>query len=105
MEGSAMAVPATERIDVRLRADLKRLVEEAAELSSQTVASFVTSTVVDRAKSVVESAQRVRLGRADAEAFLAALDRPVTRGDALGRLIHHVEIQAGLAPRRALRKK
>jgi uncharacterized protein (DUF1778 family) len=47
-----MATQATARIDLRLRADLKRLVEEAAELSAQTVASFVTSTVIDRAKSV-----------------------------------------------------
>jgi uncharacterized protein (DUF1778 family) len=76
---------------LRLRADLKRLVEEAAELSAQTVASFVTSTVVERAKIVVESAQRVRLGRADAEAFLKALERPVDRDDALGRMIRDVE--------------
>jgi uncharacterized protein (DUF1778 family) len=95
-----MATQATARIDLRLRADLKRLVEEAAELSAQTVASFVTSTVVERAKSVVESAQRVRLGRADAEAFLAALDRPVERSDALGRMIRDVEKRAGLAPRK-----
>ena len=86
-----MAPQATARIDLRLRADLKRLVEEAAELSAQTVSSFVTSTVVERAKSVVESAQRVRLGRADAEAFLAALERPVDHNDALSRMIRDVE--------------
>jgi uncharacterized protein (DUF1778 family) len=86
-----MGTPTTERIDIRLRADLKRLVEEAAELSSQTVASFVASTVVERAKHVIESQQSLRLGRADAEAFLAALERPVDPDDALGRLIRSVE--------------
>lgn len=90
----------TERIDLRLRADLKRLVEEAAELSAQTVASFVTSTVIERAKSVIESAQRVRLGREDAEAFLAALERPVNRDDALGRLIRDVEKKAAPVARK-----
>lgn len=88
-----MGAPATARIDIRLRSDLKQLVEEAAELSSQTVASFVASTVVERAKIVIESQQRLRLGQADAEAFLAALDRPVDRDDALGRLIRRVEGQ------------
>jgi uncharacterized protein (DUF1778 family) len=94
-----MATQATARIDLRLRADLKRLVEDAAELSAQTVASFVTSTVVERAKIVVEAAQRVRLGRADAEAFLSALDRPVDQGDALGRMFRDVERRAKLAKR------
>lgn len=82
------------RIDVRLRPDLKALVEEAAELSGQTVASFVASTAIERAKSVVDSAQRIRLGRKDAEAFLAAVERPVDRDDALGRLIRTVEAKA-----------
>ena len=82
-----MTTPTTARIDLRLREDLKRLVEEAADLSGQTVASFATSTVVERAKSIVESARRIHLGRADGEAFLAALDRPVDRDDALGRLL------------------
>jgi uncharacterized protein (DUF1778 family) len=74
--------------------------DDAAELSAQTVASFVTSTVIERPKAVVESAQRVRLGRADAEAFLAALDRPVDRCDALGRMIRDVEKKAGLPARK-----
>jgi uncharacterized protein (DUF1778 family) len=95
-----MSSRATARIDVRLRSDLKRLVEEAAELSAQTVASFVASTIVERAKKVVESAQRIRMGRADADAFLAALDRPVNRDDALGRLIRSVERKARPISRR-----
>ncbi|SRR6266540_7518060 len=85
-----MPSEATARIDIRLREDLKQLVEEAAELSSQTVASFVTSTVIERAKTVIESAQRIRLGRSDAEAFLTALERPVDRNDALGAMVRDV---------------
>jgi uncharacterized protein (DUF1778 family) len=96
----SMATRATARIDLRLREDLKDLIEEAAELSAQTVASFVSSTVVERAKAVVESAQRLRLGRTDAEAFLAALDRPVDRHDALARLIRNVEEKARPAARK-----
>jgi uncharacterized protein (DUF1778 family) len=95
-----MASQTTARIDLRLRADLKRLLEEAAELSAQTVAGFVTSTVVERAKSVVESARRVRLGRADAEAFLAALERPVDLNDSLSRMIRDVEKRTKSASRR-----
>jgi uncharacterized protein (DUF1778 family) len=88
-----MPARATARIDLRLRPDLKDLIDEAAELSAQSVATFVASTVVERAKQVVESAHRLRLGRADAEAFLAALDQPVDRNDPLGRLIRKVEDQ------------
>lgn len=95
-----MATRATARIDLRLREDLKELIEEAAELSAQTVASFVSSTVVERAKAVVESSQRLRLGRTDAAAFLAALDRPVDHDDALGRLLRNVEAKARPAARK-----
>jgi uncharacterized protein (DUF1778 family) len=85
-----MANSSTARIDLRVRADLKELLEEAADLSAQTLAGFVAGAAISQAKKVVESAQRVRLSRADAEAFLAVLDRPINTDDALGRMMRAV---------------
>jgi uncharacterized protein (DUF1778 family) len=86
-----MARQSSARIELRLRADVKRLVQAAAELSDQTVAGFVTSTLLEGAKSVIESVRRIRLGRADADAFLTALERPVDRNDVLSQTIRAVE--------------
>ncbi len=82
-----MTAPTTTRIDLRIRSDLKELLEEAAELSAQSVASFVTSTAIARAQNVVEAARRIRLTRADGEALLAALERPIDRNGPLGKLV------------------
>lgn len=95
-----MPTRATARIKLRLRTDLEDLIDQAAEPSTQRPASFVSSTAVEHAKALIEPAQRLSLGRTDAEAFLTALDRPVNCGDHLGRLIRKIEQKAKPAARK-----
>ena len=61
------------RIEVRPTRAQKALVEEAASSLGQTVASFMLSTVLERANEVLLSRVRV-LGDRDRDALLRALD-------------------------------
>ncbi len=67
--GSSTAV----RIEVRPTRAQKALVEEAASSLGQTVASFMLSTVLERANEVLLSRVRV-LGDRDRDVLLRALD-------------------------------
>jgi uncharacterized protein (DUF1778 family) len=64
------------RLDVRLAADHKNLIEQAASLLGQSVSAFAISTLVAEAGRVVEESTVLRLSNRDRDAFLAALDNP-----------------------------
>jgi len=64
------------RLDVRLAADHKNLIEQAASLRGQTVSAFAVSTLVAEAGRVVEESTVLRLSNRDRDAFLATLDNP-----------------------------
>ena len=64
------------RLDVRVRAEHKRLIEDAARLLGQSVSAFTVSTLVREAEEVVEQFGVLRLSDRDRDAFLAALDNP-----------------------------
>ena len=64
------------RLDVRLAADHKNLIEQAASLRGQTVSAFAVSTLVAEAGRVVEESTVLRLSNRDRDAFLAALENP-----------------------------
>ena len=61
----------TERIEVRLTAEHKALLEEAAALRGQSLSAFVVSEALERARGL----QRTTLTRRDWERFLAIMDR------------------------------
>ena len=65
-----------QRLDVRLTAEHKRLIAQAAELLGQSLSVFSVSTLVREAEQVVERFERLRLSDRDRDAFLAALDHP-----------------------------
>jgi uncharacterized protein (DUF1778 family) len=52
---------------------LKRLFEQAATLCGATTSSFVTETVVERARKVIQDSETIRLSNRDREIFLALL--------------------------------
>ncbi len=62
------------RLDVRLGADHKKLIEQAADLLGQTVSAFTVSTLVREAAEVTERFGALRLSDRDRDAFLAACD-------------------------------
>jgi len=64
------------RLDVRLAADHKNLIEQAASLLGQSVSAFAISTLVAEAGRVVEESTVLRLSNRDRDAFLAALENP-----------------------------
>ena len=63
------------RLDVRLAADHKDLIEQAAGLLGQTVSAFTVSTLVSEAERVVDRFGSLRLSDRDRDAFLSALDK------------------------------
>lgn len=64
------------RLDVRIQAEHKHLIEEAAELLGQTVSSFTVATLVREAQEVTRRFGQLRLSNRDRDRFLAALDNP-----------------------------
>jgi uncharacterized protein (DUF1778 family) len=74
-EARAMATaPRTERLDLRVPVDQKRLIEEAAALSGLTISSFILGSTVEHAREVVRGAAVIELSNRDRDRLLAALD-------------------------------
>lgn len=71
------------RINVRLQAELKETIEEAASILGQSVSEFTVSTAVREARQVIEDARVTRLSNRDRDAFLAALDNYTEPNQAL----------------------
>lgn len=71
------------RLDFRLPADAKALIERAAAMSCQSVSDFAASTLVRTAREVVASYEETRLSDRDRDRFLALLDADEEPNDAL----------------------
>ena len=71
---STTTIPNDARITVRLPSELKRIIEEAAASSGQTVSDFAISTVLREAQRVLREAQVTRLSQRDRDRLFAALD-------------------------------
>jgi uncharacterized protein (DUF1778 family) len=65
----------TERLDLRLPADTKRLIEHAAALSGQTVSTFVLGLIVPTARRAVQDSEVIKLSSRDRDRVTAALDK------------------------------
>jgi uncharacterized protein (DUF1778 family) len=76
----------TERVALRVPADQKRLIEQAAILSGQTVSSFILNLTLEHAREVVRDHAVIELSQRDWDVFLAALnDTEAEPGPALRR--------------------
>ncbi|NUM53135.1 MAG: DUF1778 domain-containing protein [Candidatus Hydrogenedentes bacterium] len=71
------------RLDIRLNADSKTLIQQAAELRNQTVTQFVVATLLDEAGKVVAEHAQVVLSDRDRDLFLKLLDAPPRPNKAL----------------------
>ena len=75
----AAAVPAraakSARLDLRMSAEQKRLFEEAASATDQTMTEFVVQSAEVAAQEVLADRTRFVLAPEDWEAFSAAIDR------------------------------
>jgi uncharacterized protein (DUF1778 family) len=73
-DAAMSSIARTERLDLRVSADLKDLIEKAAALSGQTVSSFVLGATTQRAREVVSEVEVIQLSDRDRDRLLAALD-------------------------------
>jgi uncharacterized protein (DUF1778 family) len=72
-----MAVLTNEaRLNFRLPADLKAVIEQAAAANGQTVSDFAVSTLARAAREVVRQQEVTVLTNRDRDRFLALLDDP-----------------------------
>ena len=72
-----------ERLEARVTADQKRLIEQAAALEGRTVTDFVLSSLHEAARRSIEAHQRLELSLRDSQAFVASLIDPQPVNDRL----------------------
>ncbi|WP_029009167.1 DUF1778 domain-containing protein [Azospirillum halopraeferens] len=72
-----------ERLEARVTAEQKALIEHAAALQGRTVTDFVLTSVQDAARRAIEDHRRLDLSVRDARAFVDALLNPQPVNDRL----------------------
>jgi uncharacterized protein (DUF1778 family) len=72
-----------DRLDFRLSGDAKRLIEEAAAVSGQTVKQFAVSRLLQSAEEVLERHRNIHLSARDRDLFLELLDSDAQPNEAL----------------------
>ena len=73
----------SERLEARITADQKALIQRAAELEGRSVTDYVVSSVQDAAKRTVDAHDLMVLSAADSRAFVDALLDPPPISDRL----------------------
>ncbi|MDR5781237.1 DUF1778 domain-containing protein [Caballeronia sp. LZ065] len=71
-----LKAPRNDRIDARLTADQKELLERAAALQGRTVTAFVLASAEEAAHKTIREHEAVRLSDRDRETFIDALLNP-----------------------------
>jgi uncharacterized protein (DUF1778 family) len=72
-----------ERLETRVTAEQKSLIERAAALQGRTVTDFVLTSVQEAARRAIEEHQQLGLSVRDSEAFVEALLNPKPVNDRL----------------------
>jgi uncharacterized protein (DUF1778 family) len=66
----------TQRLDARITAEEKELLQEAADAKGLTLTAFVTSSAREAALKVLKEQHVIELGRRDQQAFAEAMLNP-----------------------------
>ncbi|MCB8884042.1 DUF1778 domain-containing protein [Acidisoma cellulosilytica] len=77
----------SEKLDLRLTSESKRMLHAAARASQRSVSDFVLESALARAQETLPDRQHFGLDAAQWEAFLTALDAPARPLPRLGRLL------------------
>ena len=72
-----------QRLETRVTAEQKLLIERAAALQGRTVTDFVLTSVQDAARRAIEAHQQLELSVCDSDAFVEALLNPKPVNDRL----------------------
>lgn len=84
-----------ERLEARITADQKALIQRAAELEGRSVTDYVVSSVQDAAKRTVEAHDVTVLSAAQSRAFVDALLDPLPVNDRLRESIRRHRAMTG----------
>jgi uncharacterized protein (DUF1778 family) len=85
-----------ERLEARITAEQKSLIERAAALQGRTVTDFVLTSVQDAARRAIEEHNRLALSVRDSEAFVDALLNPKPVNDRLRDTVRRYRERAGV---------
>jgi uncharacterized protein (DUF1778 family) len=85
-----------ERLETRVTADQKRLIEQAAALQGRTVTDFVLASVQEAARRAIDEHQRIDLSVRDSQAFVEALINPQPVNDRLRDTVRRYRRTAGV---------
>lgn len=72
-----------DRINLRLRRQVKERLERAASFEGKTLSSFILSSAVARAEQTIQHHESIALNAQESQAFIQALTQPVTFNNAL----------------------
>ena len=83
------------RLDFRLSHPLKELIDRAASLTGQSVSDFAISTLVEKARRIVQESTTTILSDRDRDLFLAMLDGDAQPNEALKRAARRYKARYG----------
>lgn len=72
-----------QRIDLRLTDEDKKMIEEAAAMTNQTITQFLVSSASERAAEVIEQHRRLVLNEASWNRVMDAIENPPAPNDKL----------------------
>jgi uncharacterized protein (DUF1778 family) len=84
------------RLETRVTAEQKSLIERAAALQGRTVTDFVLTSVQDAARRAIEEHHHLALSVRDSEAFVDALLNPKPVNDRLRDTVRRYRERAGV---------
>lgn len=77
-----------ERLEVRLTATAKRLLQRAASVRGQSISAFMLESGITAAEETLADRREFRIPAKDYDAFGAALDAPMKPKPRLDKLLH-----------------
>ncbi len=85
-----------ERLETRVTADQKRLIEHAAALQGRSVTDFVLSSLQDAARRAIDEYQRLELSVRDSQALVQALIEPQPVNERLNDTVRRYRERTGV---------
>ena len=85
-----------QRLEMRVTADQKVLIERAAALQGRTVTDFVLTSVQDAARRAITEHQQLNLSIQDSQAFVEALLNPKPVNDRLRETVRRYREATGI---------
>lgn len=77
-----------ERLEIRLSATAKRLLQRAAAVRRQSISAFILDSGMTAAAETLADRREFRISARNYDAFLAALDAPAKPKPRLDKLLH-----------------